>query len=150
MWQSAEVTNEYSRLSPAEQVTLLNLWGIFRSPLMMGGYLPENDSLTLALLTNKNLIELNQNGTGNRVTYTDENIAAWTAASGDGKTTWLALFNLADKKQTMGVNLKAEGLKEGTSYGAHDIWTKKQIILAGGKETTLEAHESVLYKIFHD
>jgi alpha-galactosidase len=146
---SAEVSDEYSRLSPTEQVTLMNLWGIFRSPLMMGGYLPENDSLTLALLTNKDLIELNQNSTGNRVIYTDENLAAWTAVSGDGKTTWLAMFNLADKKQTMGVNLKAAGLKEGTSYRAQDIWTKEQITLAGEKEVTLEPHESVLYRISH-
>jgi alpha-galactosidase len=147
---SAEVTDEYSRLSPTEQVTLMNLWSIFRSPLMMGGYLPENDSLTLALLTNSDLIDLNQNSTGNRIIHSDENTAVWTAASGDGNTCWLAVFNLADEKKTIGVDLRAAGLKEGTSYRAHDIWTKEQITLAGEKEVTLEPHESVLYKISHE
>ena len=40
-----------SRLTPDEQRTLLTLWVMARSPLMMGGDLPTSDDATIALLT---------------------------------------------------------------------------------------------------
>jgi alpha-galactosidase len=147
---SAEVTDEYARLTPEEQVTLMNLWGIFRSPLMMGGYLPENDSLTLALLTNSDLIDLNQNSKDNRVIHSDENVAVWTAVSGDGKSNWLALFNLGEEKRTLEVNLKALGLSDGRNYRAKNIWTDEQTTISDLAKASLNAHESVLFKITNE
>ena len=55
-----------SLLTKDEQVTLMSLWAIFRSPLMMGGDLPSNDAFTLGLLTNPEVLAVNQRSTGNR------------------------------------------------------------------------------------
>jgi alpha-galactosidase len=60
------IGNEFTRFTRDEQVTLMNLMAIFRSPLMMGGNLLDNDEWTLSLLTNKNMIYVNQHSTNNR------------------------------------------------------------------------------------
>ena len=39
--------NRYTNFTKPEQVTMMTLWGIFRSPLMMGGNMPENDEWTI-------------------------------------------------------------------------------------------------------
>ena len=49
-----------TRFTPAEQRTHLTLWAIFRSPLMMGGDLPTLDAATLELLTNAEVIVVDQ------------------------------------------------------------------------------------------
>jgi alpha-galactosidase len=87
-----------SRFTPDEQRTLLTLWSIFRSPLMFGGDLPSNDAATLALLTNPNVLAVNQHSTHNRQLFRRNNLIAWIAddpATGDK---FLALFNAQDQE----------------------------------------------------
>lgn len=94
-----------SNFTKAEQQTLMTLWTIFRSPLMFGGDLPGNDSFTLSLITNKEVLNVLKKSTNNKPLFNDENKAAWVAddpATGDK---YLALFNIAD--QEMAVESKA-------------------------------------------
>lgn len=144
---SEEVTNEYSRLNKEEQITLMNLWAIFRSPLMMGGYLPENDSLTLALLTNRDVIDLNQNSKNNKVIVNDESKSVWMADSNDDRFRWVAIFNLSDQNNTIAVDMKETGLKNDRTYRLTEIWTKEQKTVEKELSVTLDAHASALYKI---
>jgi hypothetical protein len=71
--------DRYTRFTRDEQYFMMNLWAIFRSPLMMGGNLPDNDEFTLSLLTNYELIRVNQRTTGNRELSFAEGISIWTA-----------------------------------------------------------------------
>merc|ERR1712170_237139 len=48
-----------SRLSQSEQRIVMSLWVLLRSPLIMGGYLPQNDKFVLELLTNDNVLSVN-------------------------------------------------------------------------------------------
>ncbi|MFN8239305.1 MAG: NPCBM/NEW2 domain-containing protein, partial [Bacteroidales bacterium] len=80
-----------------EQYTLMTLFAIFRSPLMFGGDLPSNDEFALSLLTNKAVINVNQNSTNGKQLFREKDLIAWTAddpATGDK---YLALFNATDK-----------------------------------------------------
>ncbi len=144
---SEEVTDEYSRLAKEEQITLMNLWALFRSPLMMGGYLPENDSLTLALLTNRNIIELNQNSINNRIIHSDENSAVWAADSEDGNYRWIALFNLSEEQKNISADIKEIGLLNNQEYLLTDLWTNKQKTIKQEINENLKPHQSVLYKV---
>jgi alpha-galactosidase len=144
---SSEVTDEYSRLTPIEQITLMNLWAIFRSPLMMGGYLPENDSLTLELLTNTEIIHLNQNSMNNRVIHFDESMAIWSAESKDSTIHWIAAFNLSDEKKNLSLNLEDAGLVRNKDYLFTNAWTNERKIIKKTLNVILKEHESVLYKI---
>ncbi len=74
-WGKARQT----RLSPAEQRTMMTLWSIFRSPLMMGGDLPHNDAETTALLTNDEVLAVDQHSTGGRAVLQSPVASVWTA-----------------------------------------------------------------------
>lgn len=82
-----------------EQLTMMNLWCIFRSPLMLGAELTKLDEWTQALLTNRHLLDCLQNGERPRQLYRDEYAAVWQ----NGK--YLALFNLSDEEAEVGTAL---------------------------------------------
>ncbi len=84
-----------TRFTKDEQTALMSLWAIARSPLMLGMNLPENDAWTLSLLTNDEVLAVNQKSSGNRQVFRTEDKIAWVAdAPGGGK--YLAIFNAAD------------------------------------------------------
>ena len=65
----------------------MTLWSMFRSPLIFGGDLPSADSATLALLTNREVLEIDQNSSGNRQVLERGNLRVWLAnvPGGDGQ-----------------------------------------------------------------
>ena len=81
-----------------EQYTLMTLWSIFRSPLMFGGNLPDNDSFTLALLTNKRMLEVLNKSKNNQPLFNDPDKAAWVADAPEAGAKYLAVFNKADQQ----------------------------------------------------
>lgn len=81
-----------------EQYTLMTLWSIFKSPLMFGGNLPDNDPFTLSLLTNKNVLKVLNESTNNKPLFTDKNKAAWMADEPKTGAKYLAVFNTTDQK----------------------------------------------------
>ncbi len=142
-----EVTDEYSRLTKQEQITLMNLWAIFRSPLMIGGYLPENDEFTLSLITNKELLELNQKSTNNKVICQDDNKSIWTANSQNRKYHYVAVFNISDHSMKDEIDLETTGLEKNREYTFEDIWSKTQQSVSNQLSVTLDPHASVVYRI---
>ena len=81
-----------------EQYTLMTLWSIFKSPLMFGGNLPDNDPFTLSLLTNKNVLKVLNESTNNKPIFTDKDKAAWMADEPQTGAKYLAVFNTTDQK----------------------------------------------------
>ena len=71
----------YSRLSHDEQRTFVTLWCIFPSPLMVGGDLPKADAWTTSLLTNPEVIAVDQHSTGNHPVVTTDKAVVWVAES---------------------------------------------------------------------
>ena len=99
-WQKARE----SRLTHDEEQTEFTLWAISRSPLILGGNLTKLDDFTKSLITNKELIAMNQDADDNQpirsLPATFKNIRAWKAvhAGWDGNAPmFVALFNLGDK-----------------------------------------------------
>ncbi|MEX0982585.1 MAG: glycoside hydrolase family 27 protein [Bacteroidales bacterium] len=142
-----EATDEYSRFTQDEQITMMNLWSIFRSPLMIGGYLPENDDFTFSLITNKELLALNQESVNNKVIYNDENKSIWTADSQDGKYKYLAVFNISETLMEEEIILEQAGLDNQKEYLFEDIWSKEKEAVSGTLSLSLEPHASKLYRI---
>ena len=59
-------TDQKTNFTKDEQLTVMTLWSIFRSPLMLGGDLPSNDAWDLSVLTNKEVLAVNQESSHNR------------------------------------------------------------------------------------
>jgi hypothetical protein len=81
-----------------EQYTLMTLWAIFRSPLMFGGHLPDNDAFTLSLLTNKRVLDVLKYSTNNKPLFNHNELIAWTADDPKTGDKYLAVFNAIDAK----------------------------------------------------
>lgn len=86
----------YTRLTKDEQYTLMTLFSIFRSPLMFGGNLPDNNAFTDSLLTNPDVLYVNQHSTNNRQLYNRDDVIAWTADDTGSDDKFLALFFTGD------------------------------------------------------
>ena len=82
-----------THFTPEEQYTLMTLWSIVRSPLMHGGDMTKMDDFTLSLLTNDEVLAVNQNSSGNRELYHRDGLVAWVADVPNSKDKYLALFN---------------------------------------------------------
>ncbi|PHN02721.1 NPCBM/NEW2 domain-containing protein [Flavilitoribacter nigricans] len=78
-----------------EQYTLMSLWTIFKSPLMFGGHLPDNDAFTNSLLTNKEVLDMHGTSVNNRQWFNRDESIAWTADDPTNGDKYVALFNLS-------------------------------------------------------
>jgi hypothetical protein len=80
--------------TPQEHYTLMTLWCIARSPLMLGADLTKLDDFTLGLLNNDEVLAVNQNSTNNRQLFRDDQgRIGWIADVPGSKDKYLALFN---------------------------------------------------------
>ena len=86
-----------TRFTPDEQRTVLSLWSIARSPLMHGGDLTRTDDFTLSLLTNPEVIAVNQDSRNNRPVFNRDGLIAWTADVPGSPDKYLAVFNARDR-----------------------------------------------------
>jgi hypothetical protein len=130
-----------------EQKTMMTLWSIFRSPLMMGGDLIVLDNYTRTLLTNSEVINVNQNSENNRQLFRDGDKIAWIADVPGSQEKYLALFNTGDMVASeITVNLKDMGLH--APCNVRDLWSHcETIIVSEVFSITLPAHGSGLYKL---
>jgi alpha-galactosidase len=82
-----------SRLTPDEQRSMLTLWAVARSPLFLGGHLPDTRPELLTLLTDPLLQRLSQEGSGQREIVRDSDFVVWRSRI--GSETVIAVFSLA-------------------------------------------------------
>lgn len=94
-----KVANEYSRFTDVEKYSLFSLFSISRSPLMIGGYLLENDSTTFNIITNEEVIAVNQKSENNHQIQNLDGIVVWTADQPGTKAKYVVLFNTNDIKK---------------------------------------------------
>ena len=76
-----------------EQYTMMNLWTIFKSPLMFGGDLPQNDKATDSLLTNRDVLYMHHYSANNRQLSKRDNHIVWAADDPANDDKFVALFN---------------------------------------------------------
>jgi len=135
-----------SRLTRDEQYTLMTLWTIFRSPLMFGGHLPDNDPFTLSLLTNKEVLAVLNHSTDNRPVFTDPAKAAWTADATGGKDKYLAVFNRTGQRAAIPVTLSALGITGPCRI--RNLWTGESAgTFSGTFAPEINGHGAGLYRL---
>ncbi len=136
-----------SRLSRDEQRTLVSLWCMFPSPLMLGGELTAADDWTISLLTNREVLDVDQHSTGNRVAVSSEQAIIWTAERTESPAThYVAVFNRGDSTQALRYAWKEIGLASG-KYKLRDLWEHKDLGEADALSVTLPSHAVALYAV---
>ena len=131
-----------------EQYSVMSLFAIFRSPLMFGGNLPDNDEFTLSLLTNKEVLNVNQHSINNKQLFRNVDLIAWTADDPETGDKFLALFNATDSPGTaeISVDFLQIGLK-GTHF-VTDLWSGKKLgSISNRFSAKINRHGAGLYRI---
>ena len=126
-----------SKFSLEETRTMITLWSIFRSPLMIGTDLPKLDKQNLELLTNEEIIAMNKNP--NRAYQASDSchddLVFWVNEVGDVDETrsyYECIFNTSEETKTLKINTSDSGLI------IRDLWERKD--LGYSVEITLEPH----------
>jgi alpha-galactosidase len=135
-----------SLLTHDEQIMLMTLWVISRSPLMFGGHLPDNDDFTLNLLTNEEVLRILQASTDNHQLFQQGDQVAWLAKSSDSDSVYLALFNIGDQLTTIEVDLAS--VDSASGYNVRDLWSKIDLGAFQGKYSQqLAPHAAALFRL---
>ena len=135
-----------TRFTHNEQRTLLAFWSIIRSPLILGADLPQNDEWTTSLLTNPEVIAVDQHSTANRPLITTNDVVIWSAKPEDGEGYYLAIFNRAEAAKDIALEWNELGLTAGKGYGLRDLWEHKDLGSATSLNVRLQPHACVLYR----
>jgi alpha-galactosidase len=135
-----------TRLTHDEQRTLMTLWSIFRSPLMVGGDLTASSAWTTSLLTNPEVIAVDQHSTRNRQVIATHKTSVWLAEPVSGKGYYVAVFNLEEAAATVQYAWNDLGLSE-KEYRLRDLWEHKDLGSANAIRIRVPPHGAVLYSV---
>ncbi|WP_328429898.1 alpha-galactosidase D [Streptomyces sp. NBC_00443] len=149
-WNDLDSVNvgngEMDGLTKAERQSYATLWAIAKSPLFTGDDLTRLDSYGLSLLTNREVIALNQSSAppAEPVTASDPQ-QVWAAKNPNGTYT-VALFNLSDAPASVTASWSTLGFKGKASV--RDVWNKENLGSHTDKITqALPAHGSRLFTV---
>jgi alpha-galactosidase len=143
---SNTATGRATNFTTNEQYTLMSLWAIARSPLIHGGDMTQMDSATLALLTNDEVIAVNQQSLHNRQLFRTSDRIAWTADVEGSSDKYLAVFNATGSSTSVPVTLAAMGFTGACSI--RSLWDKTDLgTFSGTFSPTLASHRGTLYRI---
>jgi alpha-galactosidase len=135
-----------SRLTHDEQRTLMTLWCIFRSPLMMGGDLPSLDPWTASLLENPEVLAVDQSSSGGYELFERGSSVAWEANAASGGDRYVALFNTGDTPADVAVTWDELGVTG--KQEVRDLWQKQDLGAQDGRfAAKLNPHGTGLYRL---
>lgn len=117
-----------------EQKTMMTLWCMFRSPLMIGAELTKLDEWTLSLLTNRELLSLLDEHCHGEQLWRNDASAAWKNVHSETGELHAALFNLDDKEQIIELSLEElyGAAPEAVSFALTELWTKETLQITDG------------------
>lgn len=128
-----------------EQITMMTLWSIFRSPLMLGTELRGLDDWTLSLLTNEEVIRVLKHSHGARQVMRTQDTVVWRSQDEDGSI-YVAFFNTSFTRTSPWVSFKLLDLDG--EYMVRDLWAHKDMgTVTERLSTELNPHGAVLLKL---
>jgi len=136
-----------TRFTHDEQRTLVGFWSIIRSPLILGANLTRNDDWTTSLVTNPEVIDIDQHSTANRPLIVTNGLVIWSAQPEDGKGQYLGIFNRGDSELKVSLRWNEIGLRLGHAYLVRDLWERRDIGSQTSLQLTLPPHASALYRL---
>lgn len=134
-----------SGFTKEEQKTMMTLWAVFRSPLFFGGELRLTDDYTLSLVTNPEVINVNQNSEKPLFVYNKGGIVVWQTKIEN--CTAVAVFNLSDEEKHYKLSFLNLGIEN--VRAVRDLWARKDIPKCENDvAVSLKPHSSEFFEIY--
>lgn len=130
-----------SLLTADEQRTMLTLWCIARSPLMVGADLPASGEETIELLTNPEVLAAQRSAAASREVWREGRHVAWASVDGS----YAAVFNRGSEPAAFSLPWTDLGLSEPRSV--RDCWARTDMEAGPELRVKLPAHGSALYRL---
>ena len=136
-----------TKFTENEQITMLTLWSIFRSPLMIGGEMTGFDEFTMSLLTNEEILKMHKNARHSHQVWRREingsEYILWTAANAEGGG-YFALFNAGEKDGTAKLDLA--DLEAGDRLECTELWSGEKAVFDKIAEISVPSHGAKAYR----
>jgi hypothetical protein len=135
-----------SRLTPSEQYTHVSLWSLLSAPLMLGCDLSKMDKFTYNLLSNDEVIAIDQDkwAQGPKKFELKDDVQVWVKELSDGSYA-LGIFNLSDNPMHKVFNFSEVGFKG--NYAVRDVWRQKNMVSGNQVDAAIPKHGVLLIKI---
>ena len=162
-WDSRRAWTHFTQ---DEQITLMTLWCIARSPLILGANLPKNDDFTLSLLTNDEVLAVNQKSKNNRQVMNRNGQIVWIAETRDSDDKYVAIFNANPLPRPRGstqparnpaatqpaaVDVLLKDLNLSGQWRVRDLWRGKDLEAVNDSiSATVNFHGAVMYRLHKD
>jgi hypothetical protein len=118
--------DRWTRFTRDEQLTLMSLWALAQSPMMLGMNLPDNDDWTTALLTNPEVLAVNQDAAGDfarRISVSGQVADVWAKKLSDGAQA-VGFFNRTDSPLKLDFAWQNLGIAK---PDVRDMWLRKDL-----------------------
>ena len=141
--------NEFgpSRLAPNEQYTHMSFWALWASPLVLGCDLTKLDDFTRSLLTNDEVIEIDQDslGRGAVCVQTGDDWEVWVRPLADGSVA-AGLYNKSLREQVVPFDLARAGIL--CKWRVRDVWRQEDVgVFMGRYEASVPGHATQLIRL---
>lgn len=140
--------NEWTNFTKDEQITMMSLWCIMRSPLMIGGEMTKFDEFTLGLVTNEAVLDMFVNSRHAHQVFRKEingkEHVLWMATdSSIGK--YVALFNLSESDSSVSISLSE--LELTGEYEGINLWSGQSAKITEEISCDIKSHGAVVFKL---
>jgi hypothetical protein len=139
-----------AKFTPDEQYTLLTLWSIARSPLILGADLTKLDDFTFGLITNDEVIAVGQASIGNRELFRRDGFYGWVADVPRAKDKYLALFNTRNEPANGSAAVPVSLTELGFDGACHirDLWQHQDLgVVTNQFALVINVHGAGLYRV---
>lgn len=158
-WNDPDMMEVGNGMSLNEDRAHFSMWAMLAAPLIAGNDLRKMSKDTQAILTNKEVIAVNQDGLGIQgFKYTTrENVEIWIKPM-EGRDWAVCLLNRGTQPQKVEFDWKKEVVKDGlakrelnaqnSAYEILDLWTKNKAGTTNESlETTVPGHDVVMLRL---
>ena len=129
-----------------EHYTLMSLWAIARSPLMIGSDLLSTPDSILRFFQNREILYVNQKSENGCQVLNENGQVVWMADDQYSDDNFIALFNVSDEEREVSFDLEWEMIRG--KYRATDLWQKdKERIVSKKLSVRLGPHEGTIYRL---
>ena len=140
--------NNRTKFTENEQITMMTLWSIFRSPLMIGGEMTGFDEFTMGLITNTEILAMHRNARNAHQVWRREiggnEYILWTASSAEGGR-YLAVFNAGEKDAAIKLPLAEAEIYD--KVAAKELWSGEEVSDIDTIRAEISSHGAKAYLI---